>query len=148
MERRSSQSSKLALLTQKNVFVFIDQIWHQKGLNQCSMAQKIQLTLFADFKTNLQKTTIYRERFFEKFQHLLCFPRKMVLYFLTKFCIFEPFTNIQAHRTFDLGFWSTSEQVYRKLQHGERNFAKFESQLWFPRKMVLYLLTKFSFGKA
>ena len=51
--------SKPALLTQENGFVFVDQIWHQKCLNQYSMAQKIQFTLFTDFKTNLQKTPIY-----------------------------------------------------------------------------------------
>ena len=72
----------------------------------------------------------------------------MVFYSSSKFCILKPFTNIESHRRFDLSFWQTSEQVYRKLQHGKNIFAKFQSQPRFPRKMVLYSLTKFGIIKT
>ena len=42
-----------ALLFQKNGFVFVNQIWHFKALNQYSVAQKIRFKLLPDFKTNL-----------------------------------------------------------------------------------------------
>ena len=62
----------------------------------------------------------------------------MVLSFSSKFCIFVPFTNIQSHRRFDLSFRQTSEQVYRKPQHREKIFEKFQDQPRILRKMVLY----------
>ena len=70
---------------------------------------------------------------------------KMVLYWSSKFCIFESFTNIQSHRRFNLGFWNTSEQDYRELQHGEKILAKFQSQL--PEKWFCISLTKFDILK-
>ena len=106
------------------------------------MAQKIRLKLFTVLETNLQETQINRE----SFQEVLTFAslsQKMVLYWLSKFCIFKPFTKIQSHRRFDLGFWQTSGQVYKNLQHGEIIFAKFQSQPRFPRKLVSYSLSKF-----
>ena len=78
------------------------------------------------------------EKIFVKFQSEPCFPRKMVLYLLTLICIFEPFTNIELLRKFDLCFWQTLEEVYRKLQHEEKISAKFQNQTHFPRKMVLH----------
>ena len=47
-----------ALLSQKNGFVFVNQIWHFKASNQHSLAQKIRFRLLTDFKTNLQETQI------------------------------------------------------------------------------------------
>ena len=87
------------------------------------------------------------EKVFDKFQRLSRFPRRMVLYFSSKFCIFEPFTNIQSHRKFSSGFCQTSGQVYRKFQHEEKILAKFQGQPHFPRKMVLYFLAKFGIKK-
>ena len=37
---------RLILLCQKNRFVFLDQIWHSKTLNQCSMTQIQSLRRF------------------------------------------------------------------------------------------------------
>ena len=44
-----------ASLSQKNGFVFVNQIWHEpnKALNQYSLAQEIRFRLLTDFKTNL-----------------------------------------------------------------------------------------------
>ena len=42
----------------------------------------------------------------------------------------------------------TSEQVYRKLQHGEKIFAKFQSMPHFRKKIVLCSLTKFGIVKT
>ena len=81
------------------------------------------------------------------FQGLLHFSRKMVLCWLSQLCILEPFTNIQLLRRFDLSFWQTSQEVYRKVQHEKKIFPKFQGQLCFPRKMVLYSLTTFGIKK-
>ena len=110
------------------------------------MVQKIRFTLFPDFKTNFYETTIYGEILWEvsTFGFL---SQKNVL-FVEQFCIFETFRNNQLQRRFNLSFWQTSEQVYRKLQHGKKIFAKFQSQPRFPRKMVLYSLTKFGIIKT
>ena len=82
------------------------------------------LTLFTGFKINLYETPIYGENFGEV-SSLPCFPRKMVLYSSSQFCIFEPSTNIQSLRKFDLRFWQILDQVHRKLQHKEKIFEKF-----------------------
>ena len=86
------------------------------------MVQKIRFTLFPDFKTNFYETTIYGEILWEvsTFGFL---SQKNVL-FVEQFCIFETFRNSQLQRRFNLSFWQTSEQVYRKLQHGKKNLCK------------------------
>ena len=64
METIISKSSKFASLFQKNGLVFVDEIWHYKAVNQYSMIQKIQLTLFTNFlETKLLETPIYGESF-------------------------------------------------------------------------------------
>ena len=52
-----------ASLSQKNGFVFVNQIWHFKALNQYYIAQKIWFRMMKDFKTNLQETPIKGESF-------------------------------------------------------------------------------------
>ena len=89
----------------------------------------------------------YRENVFEEFQRFLRFPRKMVLYRSTKFGILKPWTNIPKLIRFDLGFWRTSKQIYRKLEYREKIFGEFQRLLHFPRKMVLYSSTKFEIWK-
>ena len=83
-----------------------------------------------------------RRKFRGSFSVCLAFPEKMVWCSSSKFYIFEPFTNVQSHIRFDLGFWQTSEQVYRKLQYEEKKFSKFQSLLRCLKKMVLYSLRK------
>ena len=98
---------------------------------------------FSQASKQIYRKLQYTKKVLGKFQRLLRFPRKMVLSFSSKFCIFVPFTNIQSHRRFDLSFRQTSEQVYRKPQHREKIFEKFQDQPRILRKMVLYSLTKF-----
>ena len=57
----------------------------------------------------------FEQKIFGKFQGLSSFTRKIALCSLTKFCVFESCTNIQSFRRFDIGFWQTLKQVYRKL---------------------------------
>ena len=111
--------------SEKNGFVFVDQIWHSKGLNQYSMTQKIRFTIFTDFKTNLQKTLIYPESFLEDSTFASLSQKNGFVFIEQILQSFESLTNIQSHRRFDSGFWQISEQVYRKLQYGEKIFAKF-----------------------
>ena len=82
----------------------------------------------------------------ENFKVCLAFSEKMVWCSSNKFYI-EPFTNVESHRRFNLGFWQISERVYRKLQHGKKFFGKFQGLPCFLRKMVLYLWSKFSILK-
>ena len=53
MERNSLQSYKVSLAFPVKCFLFVDQIWHYKELNQYSMVQKIRFMLLTDFQTNL-----------------------------------------------------------------------------------------------
>ena len=71
----------------------------------------------------------------------------MILYSLTKFGIIKPWTNIPWLRRFDLGFWQTSKQIYRKLQYVEKVFREFQGLPRFPRKIVLYSSTIFGIIK-
>ena len=89
----------------------------------------------------------YKYKFFEEFKRFSHFPGKIVLYSLTKLCINKPGTNIQSVRRFDQGFWQTSKQTCTKFQHKEPVFGEFQNLPWFPRKMVLYLLSKLSITK-
>ena len=90
----------------------------------------------------------YSEKIFEEFQGLLRFPRKnSFVYSSTEFGILKPWTNIQSLRRFDLGFWKTSKQIYRKLQHRKKVFEELKGLSRFPRKMILYSSTKFGILK-
>ena len=102
---------------------------------------------FSQIPKQVYKLLQYEQKYFAEFQSLSRFPRKMVLYWSTKVGIIKPWTNIQSLRTFDLGFWQTSKQICRKLQYKEKVFGEFQSFPHFPRKMVLYLLTKFGVTK-
>ena len=84
----------------------------------------------------------YREKVLEEFQHLPRFPRKIVLYSSTKFGILKPWTIISNLIIFDLGFWQTSKQIYRKLKY-RQVLEKFQRLSRFPRKIVLYSWTNF-----
>ena len=90
-----------------------------------------------------------RRKVLGSFSVCFAFPEKVVSGLSSKLYIFEPFTNVQLHkhRRFDLGFQQTSKQVYGKLQYGEKFFGKFQRLPRFPRKMVLYLWSKFSILK-
>ena len=83
----------------------------------------------------------YRE-VFQEFQRLPRFPRKMVLYSSTKFCIFKPWAIILNLTRFDLGFWRASKPFYRKLKNKEV-LEEFQRLPRFPRKTVLYSSSNF-----
>ena len=87
------------------------------------------------------------EKVFEEFQRLTPFPRKMVLYSSTKFKILKPRTIISKLIRFDLGFWQTSKQVYRKLKYRENVLEEFLYLPPFPRKIVLNSSIKFGILK-
>ena len=89
----------------------------------------------------------YKQKVFEEFQGMSPFSRKIVMYSSTKFGILKSWTNIQLLRTFDLVFWETWKQIYRKLQYRVKDFEEFQGLSDFPRKMVLYSLTKFGIQK-
>ena len=89
----------------------------------------------------------YGEEVFGGFQGLLCFPRKMALYLLTRFGILKLWTNILWLTRFDLGYLQTSKQNNSKLQYSKKVFGKFQDLSRFSRKMVLYLSTKFGIIK-
>ena len=84
----------------------------------------------------------------EEFQLLPPLPSKMVLYSSTKFVILKPITIVSNLIRFDLGFCQPSKQIYSKLGYSEKVLEEFERLLRFPRKMVLYSLTKFGILKS
>ena len=125
---------------QKNSFVFVQQILHFKAFYQHSVTQKFRFRLLTDFRRSLQEIPTWRENL-HKVSKPASLSQKNGFLFVQQVFILKPFTNNQLHRRFDLGFWQTSEQAYRKFQHGEKIFAKFQSQPRFPRKMVWYSLS-------
>ena len=76
----------------------------------------------------------YRENVLEEFQRFPRFPRKMVLYSSTNFCILKPSAIISNLLRFDLGFWRASKQIYRKLKYRRRFWKSFNVCLAFPEK--------------
>ena len=65
----------------------------------------------------------------------------------TKLGIIKIWTNIQLFRRFDLEFWQTLKQIYRRLQYKEKVFEEFQALSHFLIKMFLYLSTKFGILK-
>ena len=103
--------SRSASLCQKNGLVFVNRIWHYKAWNQYSMAYKIWFRLLRDLKINLKEFQIYWESFWK-----VCLTFSEFFFdSLTKFGIFQSFTNIEWLRRFCLGFRLTSKQAYMKL---------------------------------
>ena len=85
---------------------------------------------------------------FGKFKICLALREKLFCIHQNNFPFFSLiYTNIQLLKRFNLRFWQTSEQAYRKLQHGEEFFANLQDLPYFPRKMALYSLNKFSIIK-
>ena len=102
---------------------------------------------FSHTSKQIYRKLQYKENVFEGFQGLSRFPWKIVWYSSTKFGVLKPWTNIPCPSRFNLGFWQTSKQIYRKLQYKEKAFEELQGLSRFPRKMVLYLLTKFGILK-
>ena len=82
----------------------------------------------------------YNKRVFEEFQNFSRFPRRMVLYSSTKIGIKMLSTNIISLWRFDLGYWQTSKESYRKLQYEETVFEKFQGLARFPTEFFLPFL--------
>ena len=91
----------------------------------------------------LDRKLEYRAKVLEKFQPLPRFPRKMVLYSPSKFCILNPWALILNIIKFDLGFWQASKPFYTKFKDSLKVLEEFQRLPRFPRKMVLYFPTKF-----
>ena len=53
----------------------------------------------------------YREKVLDEFQYFPRFPRKMVLYSSTNFCILKPWATISNLIRFYLGFWQASNTI-------------------------------------
>ena len=85
----------------------------------------------------------YGEKIFQKFQGQPPFPRKVVLFWLTKFGIIKTWINIQWLRRFDLRFLQTLKQIYREPQYTEKFWGKFQRLPRFPRKIFLYSSSEF-----
>ena len=66
-----------------------------------------------------------REKVLKEFQHLSRFSGEMVFYSSTKFGILEPWKIIPKLRRYDLGFWQTSKEIYRKLKYKENVLEEF-----------------------
>ena len=78
----------------------------------------------------------YKEKAFVEFLNLPRFPRKKILHTLIKFGILKPWTNTACPRCLELGFWQTSEEIYRKIQYREKLLESltFTLCLIFPKK--------------
>ena len=112
----------------------------------CTNIQLLRMFDLAFWKTSKQihRKLQYKEKLFKDFPRLPCFPKILFCILRPNSAFFKPCSNIQWLRRFDLSFWQISEQIYRKLRYEEKFFRTFHSLPHFPRKMVLYLLTKCS----
>ena len=116
--------------------------WISKPSTITSKLIKIDLDFWQTLKQIYRKLK-YKETVLEEFHRLPQFTRKMVLYSSTKFGILKPWTIISKLIRFDLGFWQSSKQVYRKCKYREKVLEEFQRFPRFFRKMVLYSSTKF-----
>ena len=73
----------------------------------------------------------YGEKVFEEFQTLPHFPRKMVLYWSTYFCIWKPRAIVSNLIRLDLDFWQASKPFYMKLKYREENIGFWNSNIGF-----------------
>ena len=133
--------STFASFSQKIGFVFINQMWHFKALNQDSVAHKIRFRLLADLKTNYWKLK-YREKVFRKFQCLPRFSRKRLFYSSTKFDILKPWTSIPWLIKCDLDFWQNSKQIYRNFKFRVKVFGEFQRFALLSQKNGFVLVTQ------
>ena len=78
----------------------------------------------------------YRENVLEEFQRLPRFPRKVVFYSSTNFCILKPRAVVSNLIRFDLSFWQASKPIYRKLKYRQKVLEEFQRLPRFRWKMV------------
>ena len=79
----------------------------------------------------------YTGKVLQEFQRLRRFPRKMVLYLSTNFCLLNPWNIISNLIRFDLVFWQASKSFYRKLKSKEKVLEEFQRLPRFTRKNVI-----------
>ena len=81
--------------------------------------------------------------FWNSFNVLPGFPRKMVLYWSTNFRILKPPAIISNLVRLDLGFWQASKPLYSKLKYKEKVLEEFQRFSRFPRKIAWFSSTNF-----
>lgn len=131
-------------VSQMNGLVFANQILHFWVLYQYSITQKIRTKLLIDFKTSLYESPIWWEDI-QKVSRFASFSQENGFLVVNKNFIFQPCSNVQSLKRFDLSFCKISKQIYRKFQCREISLEKFQGLPHFSRKVVLYLPTKFAF---
>ena len=115
-------------------------------MNEYSMAEEIRFRLFKDFKRNLWRTLIYGERFWEV-SGFVSLSQKNEFVFVKRILHFWVFYGHSIAQKFLFRLLEDFIKVYRKLQYGENFFGKFQELPHCPRKIVLYLWSKFSILK-
>ena len=131
-----------ASLSQRIGFVFLNQFLQFKALSHYSQPYKMRFKLLTGSKP-IYKELKYTEKVLKEFQRLSRFPRKMVLYSSTNFCILKPWAIISRVIRLDLGLWQASKAFYRKLKYWQKVLEEFQRVVRFPRKMVVYSSTNF-----
>ena len=90
----------------------------------------------------------YRENIFEEFEDLARFPRKMILYWSTNFCIWKPWAITSNLIRFHLWNWQPWKSFHRKLTCREKVFEEIQLLPRFSRKMIFYWSTNFRIWKT
>ena len=85
----------------------------------------------------------YREKVLEDFQRLPRFPRKILLYSSTSFCILRPWAIISNLIRFVVGLWQASKPFIRKLKYRKKVLEEIQRLPRFARKIVLYSWSNF-----
>ena len=135
-----------ALLSQKNGFVFVNQMLNLKALNQYSVAHKIRFRLFTDFKTKLQKTQIQRESFW-RVSKFASFSQKIGFVFVNQIRHFKALNQysvahkIQFRLLIDLKINLQETQI-----QGESSSGSFKGCLIFLEKWFCIYLESLVFS--
>ena len=133
-----------ALLSQKNGFAFVNQIWHFKALSQYSVANKIRFRLLTAFKTNLQETQIQGESSSESFKGCLIYLEKWFCIYLESLAFSCRVPKFICSEDSIYTFGRTENKCTGNSNIKNFFFSgKFQGQPRSPRKVVLCSLTKF-----
>ena len=117
IRKKLLKSSKVSLcFTRKIVLYSLTKFDILKPWNNIQSLRRFDWGFWQTSK-QIHRKLQYKQKVFEEFQGMSRFSRKIFMYSSTKFGILKSWANIQSLRTFDLGFWETSKQIYRKLQY-------------------------------
>ena len=122
-----------ASFLRKNDFVFLNQIWHFKALNQYLVAQNIRFRLLTDFKTNLQETETQREKFWRVSMFALL-SRENGFVFVNQTCHFKALNQYSVAQKIRFRLLIDFETNLQESQLQRKSFQRLSRFAWLSQK--------------